>query len=63
MRSVLEEADGFDAAVERLAGAKLLAPVYFIVGGNATSQVTPRAPPPGRRIGFFSFDWIVARAP
>lgn len=38
MRSVLEEADGFDAAVERLAGAKLLAPVYFIVGGNATSQ-------------------------
>ena len=39
MRSVLEQAGGYNEALDTLKTAKLLAPVYFIVGGNSSGQV------------------------
>jgi acid ceramidase len=39
MRDVLEQAGGYDEALSLLMNSKLLAPVYFIVGGNSSSQV------------------------
>lgn len=39
MRDVLEEADGYPEALHTLTTTKLLAPVYFILGGNSTGQV------------------------
>ena len=38
MRSVLEEATEYEEALNLLMNTKILAPVYFIIGGNA-SQV------------------------
>ena len=41
-RSVLETATGFEEAKTMLKDTKLLAPVYFILGGNTTGQVKGR---------------------
>jgi acid ceramidase len=38
VREVMENVDSYDAAIEKLSTAKLLAPVYYIVGGNSTGQ-------------------------
>lgn len=42
MRDVLEQADGYHQALKTLTTSKLLAPVYFILGGNTTEQVVGR---------------------
>lgn len=39
MREVLDQAPGYPEALATLATTKLLAPVYFILGGNASEQV------------------------
>ena len=39
MRDVLEKADSYHQALTTLTTSKLLAPVYFILAGNATDQV------------------------
>ena len=38
-RSVLETATGYEEAKTMLKDTKLLAPAYFILGGNKTGQV------------------------
>jgi acid ceramidase len=38
VREVLENADGYDQAVNLLSATHLMAPVYYIVGGNSTGQ-------------------------
>lgn len=38
VREVMETADSYDEAVERLSTTKLMAPVYYIVGGNSSGQ-------------------------
>lgn len=39
LRDVLEQADGYHQALTTLTTSKLLAPVYFILAGNASEQV------------------------
>lgn len=39
IRTVLEEAEGYDHALYTLTNTKLLAPAYFIIGGIAPYQV------------------------
>jgi acid ceramidase len=39
MRDVLEKADSYHQALSTLTTSKLLAPVYFILAGNASDQV------------------------
>ena len=39
-RSVLENATSFSEAQTKLANTTMLAPVYFILGGNSTGEVT-----------------------
>jgi hypothetical protein len=38
-RDVMEKADSYHQALSTLTTSKLLAPVYFILAGNATDQV------------------------
>jgi len=38
VRDVLETIDQYDQAVEKLSNTKLMAPVYYIVGGNSSGQ-------------------------
>ena len=40
MRDVLEQDSTYQQALSSLSNAKLLAPVYFIVSGNSSGQVT-----------------------
>ena len=39
MRDVMEKSDSYHQALSMLTTSKLLAPVYFILAGNATDQV------------------------
>lgn len=47
MREVLDEAPGYPEALTKLTTTKLLAPVYFILGGNTSEQV--------RQLSLFNF--------
>jgi len=38
VREVMETVDSYDQAVQKLSSTKLLAPVYYIVGGNSSGQ-------------------------
>jgi len=38
VREVMENADSYDEAVEKLSNTPLMAPVYYIVGGNSSGQ-------------------------
>jgi len=38
VREVMENADSYDAAVQQLSNTRLMAPVYYIVGGNSSGQ-------------------------
>jgi len=38
VREVMETVDSYDEAIEKLSTTKLLAPVYYIVGGNSSGQ-------------------------
>jgi len=38
VREVMENSDSYDDAVQKLSNTKLMAPVYYIVGGNSTGQ-------------------------
>jgi acid ceramidase len=38
VREVMENATSYDEAVQRLSNTKLMAPVYYIVGGNSSGQ-------------------------
>jgi len=38
VREVMETADSYTEAINRLSNTKLMAPVYYIVGGNSTGQ-------------------------
>lgn len=38
VREVMENSDSYDAAVQKLSNTKLMAPVYYIVGGNSSGQ-------------------------
>ena len=39
LRNVLDQADGYDQALDTLVNVALIAPAYFIVGGNSSGQV------------------------
>jgi acid ceramidase len=38
VREVMETAESYDQAIEKLTNTKLMAPVYYIVGGNSSGQ-------------------------
>lgn len=38
VREVMETADSYEEAIDRLSKTKLMAPVYYIVGGNSSGQ-------------------------
>jgi acid ceramidase len=38
VREVMENVDSYDEAIQKLSTTKLLAPVYYIVGGNSSGQ-------------------------